>query len=189
MYSWRGYHTENVIISPQNPHQLTLEASLERHTVGTLTVGLDSKEGMLVDTLYEREIAPFRAADSKLCELSKLAIDPRHSSRELLGSLFNLAYIYARVVHDVTCFFIEVNPRHAGYYKRMLGFQQVGEQRICPRVNAPAVLLHLDLDYVEKQVSSLAGMSQSSSVRSLYVHLLTRKDEENVANSFKRYMN
>ncbi len=189
MYSWRGYHTENTIISPQNPHQLTLEASLEQHTVGTLTVGLDSKEGMLVDVLYEREIAPFRTAGSKLCELSKLAIDPRHSSRELLASLFNLAYIYARLIHSATVFFIEVNPRHAGYYKRMLGFRQLGEQRLCPRVNAPAVLLHLDLDYGEEQISRLAGTVEPGNGRSLYPYFLEKKEEEKVANSFRRCMN
>ena len=72
MYSWRGYHTENAVISSHNPNRLTLEASLGQNTVGTLTVGLDSEEGMLVDTLYEQEIGAFRTKNSKLCELSNL---------------------------------------------------------------------------------------------------------------------
>lgn len=185
MYSWRGYDTEKAVISLHNPHRLTLEASIGQNPVGTLTVGLDSEEGMLVDALYEKEIRTFRRRDTKLCELSKLAVDPLHSSKELLASLFNLAYIYARRLHKVTHFFIEVNPRHAGYYKRMLGFQQVGEKRVCPRVNAPAVLLLLDLNYVEEQVSSLAGSREKE--RSLYVHFLTKYDEEKVANSLHRY--
>ena len=41
---------------------------------------------------------------------------------------------------------IEVNPRHARYYQRTLGFRQIGELRQCQRVEAPAVLLHRRLD-------------------------------------------
>ncbi|HEY6043928.1 MAG TPA: hypothetical protein VIU43_03420 [Nitrosospira sp.] len=186
MYSWRGYHTENAVISSRNSNQLTLEASIGRNPVGTLTVALDSEEGMLVDELYEKEIHSFRTKDTKLCELSKLAIDPSHSSKELLASLFNLAYIYARVIHKVTHFFIEVNPRHAGYYKRMLGFHQIGEKRVCPRVNAPAVLLYLNLDYVDEQVSFLAGSREKE--RLLYIYFLVKHEEEKVADSLRRYM-
>lgn len=189
MYSWRGYHTENTVFSSHNPNRLTLEASIEQHIVGTLTVGLDSEEGLLVDTLYEQEIRAFRSNNRKVSELSKLAINPQHGSKELLASLFNLAYIYARIVHKVTYFFIEVNPRHAGYYKRMLGFRQIGEKRVCPRVNAPAVLLHLDLDYVDEQVSFLAGSPEPAKERSLYAYFLTKHEEEKVANNLRRYMN
>ena len=189
MYSWRGYHTENAVFSSHNPNRLTLEASIEQHMVGTLTVGLDSEEGLLVDTLYEQEIRAFRSNDRKVSELSKLAINPQYSSKELLASLFNLAYIYARIVHKATYFFIEVNPRHAGYYKRMLGFHQIGEKRVCPRVNAPAVLLHLDLDYVDEQVSFLAGSPEPAKERSLYAYFLTKHEEEKVANNLRRYMN
>ena len=57
MYSWRGYHTENAVLSSHNPNRLTLEASIEQQIVGTLTVGLDSEEGLLVDTLYSGSLA------------------------------------------------------------------------------------------------------------------------------------
>jgi len=189
MYSWRGYHTEHAIISSQNPHQLTLEASTGKKIAGTLTIGLDSEKGMLVDALYEQEISAFRVDNNRLGELSKLAISPQHSSKELLASLFNLAYIYARIVHKVTYFFIEVNPRHAAYYKRMLGFRQIGEERICPRVNAPAVLLHLELAYVDEQVSLLAGSPEPSKMRSLYAYFLPKDEEERVVRSFRCHMN
>lgn len=180
MYSWRGYHTENTTISSQNPHRLTLEASIGQDLVGTLTVGLDSTEGLLVDALYEQEIRTLRTADRRICELSKLAINPVHSSTELLAAIFNLAYIYGRIINDATDFVIEVNPRHAGYYKRVLGFRQIGEKRTCQRVNAPAVLLHLELDYVDEQVSYLAGAREPKQ-RSLYTYFLTKHEEKKVA--------
>ena len=42
---------------------------------------------------------------------------------------------------------IEVNPRHAGYYRRTMGFQDRRPAHL-PRVNAPAVLLHRTLGNV-----------------------------------------
>lgn len=184
MYSWRGYHTADTVIPSHKAHQITLEASIEQHVVGTLTIGRDSEEGLLVDALYEQEIRTLRAENRKVCELSKLAIDPLHSSKELLASLFNLAYIYGRIVHRATDFVIEVNPRHTGYYKRILGFRQIGEMRTCQRVNAPAMLLHLELDYVDAQVSSLAG-SRDPKQRSLYAYFLTKHEEQRVACSLR----
>lgn len=189
MYSWRGYHTENAIFPSHNPNRLILEASIGQDPVGTLTVGLDSEEGMLVDTLYEQEIRAFRTKDRKLCELSKLAIDPLHSSKELLASLVNLAYIYARTLHNVNDAFIEVNPRHAGFYKRMLGFRQIGEKRTCHRVDAPAVLMHLKLDYMDEQISYLAGSHEPAKERSLYAYFLTKHEEERVADNLRRHIN
>ena len=41
---------------------------------------------------------------------------------------------------------MEVNPRHVRYYQRCLGFRQLGEVRQCLRVDAPAVLLHQEID-------------------------------------------
>jgi hypothetical protein len=187
MYSWRGYHTENTIISSCDPNQLTLEASIGRQVVGTLTIGSDSTEGLLVDALYGEEIMTLRAENRKICELSKLAINPDHGSKELLASLFNLAYIYGRLVEKATDFVIEVNPRHAAYYKRLLGFQQIGETRTCQRVNAPAVLLHLDLDYVDREVSVLAGTREPKQ-RSLYAYFLTRPEGYRVADTLECYV-
>ena len=189
MYSWRGYHTEHAVPSTHNANRLMFEASIKQKPVGTLTVGLDSQAGMLVDTLYEQEIGRFRMKNSKLCELSKLAIDPLHSSRELLASLVNLAYIYARVLNNVDDAFIEVNPRHAGFYKRMLGFRQIGEKRTCQRVDAPAVLMHLELDHMEEQISYLAGSHEPAKERSLYAYFLTKREEEKAANILRQYIN
>ena len=186
MYSWRGYHTESNGLISHN--QITLEALSKQNLVGTLTLRLDSEEGLLADELYGQEIDTFRAKNRKVCELSKLAIDPEYSSKELLASLFNLVYIYGRVIHRATDFFIEVNPRHLGYYKRMLGFRQISEMRTCQRVNAPGVLLHLELHYVDTQVSSLAG-SRESRERSLYPYFLSQHEEKRVVNRIRQTLN
>jgi hypothetical protein len=61
-----------------------------------------------------------------------------------------MAYLCGRVIHGVTDAFIEVNPRHATYYKRLYGFETAGSPRTCPRVNAPAVLLRLRLERIHQ---------------------------------------
>ena len=59
----------------------------------------------------------------------------------VLGTLFHLAYIHGRLIRGATDLVIEVHPRHASFYRRMLGFRIIGAERICPRVDAPAVLM------------------------------------------------
>ena len=163
MYSWRGYHTESCAVT-SNPYRLTFVASTGQNLIGTVTLGLDSEEGLLADELYGEEINTFRSKGAKVCELSKFALDPQHSSKEVIAALFHLAYLYAHDVYRATDLLGEVNPRHVASQKRMFGFRQISDIRTCPRVGAPAVLLHLELRYVSEKISFLAG-SRSSSER------------------------
>jgi hypothetical protein len=166
MYQWRGYDTDNLTTSQYNSDWIMLEATRGDTLLGTLTLGIDSGR-LLADGLYEPEINVFRNQHRRACEVSNFAVDPRYSSKEVLASLFHLGYIYLRVINKAADVFVEVNPRHAGFYTRMLGFQQVGERRICPRVDAPAVLLHLELEYMGTQIANNLG-SSGTRERSLY---------------------
>lgn len=188
MYSWRGYDTESATVFSHDDRQITFEASSKHEPFGTLTLGIDSEKGLLADELYEEEINAFRLKNKKVCEVSKLAIDSKYGSKEVLASLFHLAYIYARTIHKASDAFIEVNPRHAGFYKRMLGFQPIGETRTCQRVGAPAVLLHLELDYMDAQISSLAGLRQLKD-KSLYPYFFPQHKEEGLAHRLQRHLN
>lgn len=178
MYSWRGYHIENTAACSHNPNRLTLVASSGQKLVGTVTLGLDSDKGLLADELYGKEIDTFRSKGRKVCELSKFALDPQHSSKEILAALFHLAYIYAHNVYEATDLFGEVNPRHAASHKRMFGFRQISDIRTCPRVGAPAVLLHLELGYVGEKIAFLAG-SRNHNERSLYPYCFSKHEENN----------
>lgn len=70
----------------------------------------------------------------------------------------------------------------------MLGLCQIGEERICHRVHAPAVLMHLELDYVDAKVASLAGSCESRE-RSLYPYFFSQQEEEGLANTLRRHIN
>lgn len=175
MYSWRGYEADAL---GRDPNKITLVAYLDDKVVGTLTLGLDSPGGMVVDQLYKREADQLRAAGRTPCDITRLAVDQDIKSKSVLAALFHLSFIYGRNIHQATDFLIEVNPRHVLFYQRMLGFEPFGEERICPRVNAPAVLLRLDLTHADEQIVRYGGMGSAvPGVKSIYPYFFSREDE------------
>jgi len=175
MYSWRGYEANPL---GQDPNKITLVAYQDDKVVGTLTLGLDSPGGMVVDQLYKSEADQLRAQGRRICDVTKLAVDQDIKSKSVLGALFHLSVIYGRNIHHATDFLIEVNPRHALFYQRMIGFVPFGEEKLCPRVNAPAVLLKLDLAYADEQVKKYGGLgAEAHGVKSIYPYWFSKEDE------------
>jgi hypothetical protein len=178
MYSHRGYLTP-AADEPVNPHTVTLVVARADEPVGTLTVGFDSSRGLLCDELFKAEVDAVRASGRRVCEFTKLALDIDGDSQQVLASLFHMAYLHAhrlRGCHDVL---IEVNPRHVAYYRRMLDFRVVGDERVCPRVNAPAVLMALDLAHTRRQIERYAGRFDllAAGERSLYPYAFDAAQE------------
>lgn len=176
MYSWRGYRLGSSD-SRDCPNQTTLQACSGGATLGTLTLNIDSEKGLLADDLYRREVDNLRQRRGTVCELTGLAVSPRFGSNELLATLFHLLHILGRRLHRATDAVIEINPRHLAYYQRLLGFRQIGERKICGRVNAPAVLLHIETDFVEGQIARYAGYGKKSE-RSLYPYFFSSHETE-----------
>lgn len=148
MYAWRGYRLVPNRLQPADPNHVTIGAWLDGELVATATASRDSAAGLLADGLYKDEMARLRGQSRVVCEVTRLAVDLDCHDPELLNSLFLAIYQYVRAVFGGTELVIEVNPRHASYYRRTMGFQQVGGLRNCPRVDAPAVLLHRTLGNV-----------------------------------------
>lgn len=167
-YAWRGLSASAEACCPAS--KLTLAASCGEDIFGTATLGLDGPAGLHADQLYGQELARLRGPGVRLCEITRLAVDTPHSTLEVLGQLFHLAYLHGRLIRGATDLVIEVHPRHVGFYRRMLGFVQLGKEKPCPRVNnAPAVLLHLDLRHVDRQIA-LQGSADACRARSLYTY-------------------
>jgi hypothetical protein len=142
MYAWRGCATESVRPGPVDPNRLTLAAWDFDDVVATLTLGRDSPNGLLTDALYAAELASLRRQGRILCEVSRLAVDPDFSSPDLLTTLFESALHYAKDIFSASDAVIEVNPRHARYYQRRMGFRQIGKRRHGQGANSPTILLH-----------------------------------------------
>jgi hypothetical protein len=175
MYSWRGYKVDAL---GQDPNKIILVAYQEDKVVGTMTLGLDSPDGLVADQLYKNETDQLRTQGRKICDVTKLAVDQEIKSKSVLSAIFHLSIIYARNIHHATDLLTEVNPRHAPFYQRMLGFVPIGEEKLCPRVNAPAVLLKLDLVYADEQVKKYGGLGASAhGVKNLYPYWFSKEDE------------
>lgn len=179
MYAWRGYGSAHQVKA--SPSRITLTASDREKVIGTVTLGIDSEEGLLADEIFKPEIDMRRNAGGKVCELTKLAFDPDIRSKFALASLFHIVFIYGRRMHDCTDVFIEVNPRHRRFYETMLGFKRQCETRTNPRVNAPAVLLWVDIGYVEEQIRKYGGTSDNpDTTRSLYPYFFSPREEAGI---------
>jgi len=128
-----------------------------------------------------------RAQGGSVAEITKFALDTKMTSKRFLAAMFNVAYIYLRNLWRYTDLVIEVNPSHAPFYVRMLGFVEIGSERMCPRVNAPAVLLWLNLIDKEKQIHEVAGHHEvAKQDRTLYPYFFPAEEEARITERLLR---
>ena len=179
-YAWRGYQVGDSSDLPAN--RITLAAfGSDDQPIATITVGIDSSAGLSVESIYRAEVIALRANNTRLAEFTKLAVDGVVRSKAVLAAMFHIAYIYAHRIRLCTDLVIEVNPRHVRFYQMMLGFERLGEQRLDPRVNAPAILLGLDLAHAEAEIGKLGGHPElADHVRSLYPLFFSPAEERGI---------
>jgi hypothetical protein len=181
MYAWRGYAGTHQLTD--DPNRITLTAADQGETVGTLTIGIDSPIGLAADQIFKPELDAHRERGARLCEFTKFAFDTNVRSKTALANLFHLAVIYARDINHCTDIMIEVNPRHRRFYEHMLGFVRETDVRTNPRVNAPAYLLRVNLDYVTTQIERHGGTySSGTTERSFYPYFFSPREERGIIN-------
>jgi len=175
-YAWRGFPKAHL---KKYPNRITILSFHQEKIVGTVTVGYDSEEGMLVDEIYKPEIDALRVQGKRVGELSKLAIDENIGSKQLLASLVHMAYLYG-VIHECTDAIIEIVPRHKTFYEKMLGFKQIGEEKMNNRVNFPVLLMHLELEHMRQKIEEFGGKGKAAKDRSLYPYFFSVHDQEGI---------
>lgn len=188
MYATRGYRSA-FLPADKTPERITLVASDSDQTIGTMTIGFDGARGLLVDQLFSAETDRLRDSGRSVCEFIKLAIDGSVKSRVVLASLFHVAFICAHRLKGIDNVVIEVNPRHVRYYERMLGFKVAGPERLNPRVDAPAVLLNLDLAHADRQIARFGGQpdyAHSLGERSLYPYFFSPHEQAGIVRRLQR---
>ncbi|MDY0055050.1 MAG: hypothetical protein RBS46_02020 [Methyloversatilis sp.] len=142
-YGWRGYGVER---REARPGETTLLARLDGEVVGTLTVRCGTRLRLQAEAGYAEHVGELRRAGRRLVEYTRFAIDrERTLPDDLAPQLIRRALLLGHVALGATDCVIEVNPRHARYYRREFGFRECGPERTCERVGAPARLLHLDM--------------------------------------------
>lgn len=179
-YAWRGYQHAS-LPADQSANRITLSASEHDDIVGTITIGLDSPEGLHAEEIFGAEVRALRRAGKRICEFTKLAMDPGSGAKQVFASLVHVAYIFAHRFKGCDTLLIEVNPRHVGYYRRMLGMEILGPTRHNSRVNAPAVLLCLPFSRSQSQIDRFGGQPDlSASERSLYPYFFSVAEEAGI---------
>lgn len=180
MYSWRGYDNAGIIGS--DPNRITLITSgNDGKVIGTVSVGLHTPTGLLADQMYHDELEELRSQGRKVCEFNSLAVDPTIKSKRVLASLFQIAILYPSGIFDYTDGVLEVNPRHVRFYEKMVGFTRMGAERICPRVNAPSILMRANFSYVAEQVAKYGGlMDKADGEKSLYPYFFNQTDADGI---------
>lgn len=185
-YGWRGYQT-TALPENQLSNRITLTATDQSLTIGTITVGLDTHEGLHAENSFSHEVQALRNAGRKVCEFTKLAVDTETASKRVLASLFHVAYLLAYRIRSFNTLVIEVNPRHVSYYRRLLGCSIAGNERTNESVQAPAVLLELDLDYTQSQIEKFGGKPElAKTERSLYPFAFSSGEEAGIVNRLKK---
>ncbi|WP_374582925.1 N-acetyltransferase [Pseudoduganella sp.] len=180
MYSWRGFSGNHALKPVAN--RVTLMASQKGEAVGTLSVGLDCPEGLLADELFKPELDAVRAQGGRICEIIKFAFDMAGTSKQYQAALFHLAVITARDLHKCTHMFIEVQPRHRAFFDNALGFKQLGEAKMNPRVSVQGILMCVELAYMTEQIQRYGGKGNLPGVRSFYPHFFSPREEIGIVN-------
>ena len=179
-YGWRGYQ-EVTLPTDQSVHKFTLSAVEEEAIIGTITVSCDGPKRLSADDAFAEEVEALRAQGRRLCEFTKLAVDPTVGTKRVLAALFHVAYIVAHRIRGYDMLLIEVNPRHVRYYERMLGFSIKSEERMNRSVNAAAVLLSIEFSEVMKQIGIFGGQPElMATERSLYPGFFSLKEEASI---------
>ncbi len=174
-YGSRGYGSDHSLINGRNT--VTFTASAQAEVFGTITLSVDSEDGLALDKTFSEELAELRAEPgTSLCELTKFAFDPSAEARPYLASLFHVIYLYGTERYGCTDLLIEVNPRHVRFYEAMLGFKRLGALRNNSAVSAPSQLMHVKVADIGKSIELFAGNFEKAS-RSLYPYFFSKKEE------------
>jgi hypothetical protein len=119
-YAWRGYGRFGLPAAPA-AHRVTLAARSGTSTLGTMTVVLDSSEGLAAEASFADEVRALRQQGRRIAEFTRLAVEPGETSERVLAALFHVGHALAHRVHAHDLLLVEVNPRHVRYYARLLG--------------------------------------------------------------------
>ncbi len=179
-YMWRGYQAVT-LPTDETVHRFTLVAVEHDVTIGTITVSMDGPTGLAADDAFMHELTALREQGRRLCEFTKLAVDPTIASKRVLAALFHVAYIVAHRLRGYDTLCIEVNPRHVRYYERMLGLEIIGSERMNRRVHAPAVLLSCSFARIMEQIGEFGGQPERCETeRSLFPLAFSLTEEASI---------
>lgn len=141
------------------PGTYTLLARKRGRVVGTVSYIMDSEIGLPMDEAAGGQMNKLRDKGRRICEVSALAVDNDQADAQTLTEMFQYGFVLVRRFLEATDYVITVNPKHAQFYQRVFGFEQLGSAFLYTKVrNAPGVPMRLDIEkLVEKYRNSHAA--------------------------------
>lgn len=163
-YRQAGYASPDSL-RPTTADSLTAAAKRHHKMIGTLSLWRDGPAGLQADEIYGDELNRLRRRGDRLGEFGRLAMDSRTPALTLLLSMVGKVAAAGCDRWHLTDFIVECNPRHVGFYTRMLGFSAIGEKRNCSQVDAPAVLLHVAAGHLLHVTRQFGHVARIKSIR------------------------
>ncbi len=127
-------------------------ARLNGTVICTVSLIGDGQLGLPMDTIYAEEVNASRDKGQYVGEISCLAVKDI-SFKCFLPVFLKLTRLMTQFARSIGMnqFLIAVHPKHARFYKRYMGFEQIGEFKEYPSVcNAPAVAYSLDFARIDR---------------------------------------
>jgi len=121
--------------------------------IGTVSLIGDGELGLPMESIYPEPVQEYRKQGLKIGEVSCLAIQQDHSQNfmNVVVGVTRIMSQFARA-NGLQKLLIAVHPKHAQFYKRLMGFEQIGPKRSYPNVqNAPAVAYSLDFKKIDAE--------------------------------------
>jgi hypothetical protein len=160
-YLKRGYCDSNPSKMHYNyfallPDSRTFVLKKDDMIMGTVSLIVDSRCGLPMETLFPHEIDRLRLPDRRIAEVSLLALDLSalgHKTFSLtdfekmtcLFKLFKTLFDYARLETSVTDLVMCMHPKHQTLYK-YLTFETIGEVKTYPGAcNKPALPMRMNI--------------------------------------------
>lgn len=174
------FNSETVILIVQDK---------QKNIAGSVTLVFDGAIDLPAKKVYGNELNEIKKSGKKTAEFCRFVIDSNfRNSKEILVLLFNYAAIYIHNVKKYEGLAIEVTPRHKNYYKALLNFEEVGNEKCCPQVqNTVGVLLYLSASRYQSAIKNKAEIQNAEKKdRSLYPYFLSAEQESLVAYYLKK---
>lgn len=146
-YGYMDENTAEMRINYWNllPTTYTLIAEKHGKVIGTVSYIIDSAANLPMSEAASDVLDRLRTKGRRLCEVSGLAIDDSSADSETIMMMLKYGFHLSIDHLAIDSYVITVSPRHAGFYKRMLAFEQIGKARPYNRVKTTGVPLFLDL--------------------------------------------
>ena len=118
-----------------------------RNGLATITAIPDVGRGIPLDEIYGEELDLLRRTSRVPIEAVLLRDDRSGDSRSMDAKFGLMRWVFFYGLYSgQTDLVFGVHPRHAPFYRRMMGATVLGREATCPRVgNAPVVGLRIDL--------------------------------------------